>query len=312
MAKPISKQSNKQPSQALSAGNGIHTTASHVVAPFLSADPEAAYRHFLKEAQSIPADSIRVLNTDPTLLRLNAEKGVRFFSTVQVEITSLMPTFPVHAVLEAPTLALGVLFAYDQVVSRASDGEIADRLADCSKLRTPMLRMLEVLADPEVGLADADIVKDIRQGTGSMDKARDAVKIAAYFRKLGPTIAGKHPFTEEQINLLSEHGQWLIPQLVPRSGKAPVAEADPAAVTRDQFYTLLWNRYERLRGAVAAVRGVAGLDDLVPPLGARVAGARKSNTATPESPAAPDKAPAAPEPASAPAQSPAAPNSPVK
>ncbi len=293
------KQTRRQPARALRSQGGIPSTShSGAASPFLTKDPAAAHAHFLPQVQAIPADSVRRISVDPSLARHNVEVGVTYFASIQAEVVKVLPACPVAQYLELPTLALGLIFASDQIVEKASDGEIHRRLAECGKLRSPTLRMLEIFADPEVGLADPDVVRAIRAGTGGMDKARDAVNIAAYFRKLGPSIAGKHPFTDEQIAALSEVGQWLIPQLTPPEAVVGPLPTDPKAIERDRFWTLLWTRYDQLRGAVAAVRGLNGLDDLVPSLGTRVAAARKAKTEPAAGPGVPpDAAASAPAPA---------------
>jgi hypothetical protein len=173
--------------------------------------------------------------------------------------------------LELPSLTLALLFAADQVVEHASDGEIRRRTQQVAKLRGPMLKMLEVLADPEVGIADPDIVKDLRHRKGPLNHAKSGVQIPAYFKQLGPAVAGKHPFTDEQFAQLSEDSSWLVGQITPSDAIAVPAEQDPKALIRDQLFSLLWDRYSLLGGAVASVHGLNGLEEVVPPLGARKA-----------------------------------------
>lgn len=282
----------KQPARALIASAGISTNSqTEHAAPFLTQDPEAAYTHFLSQAEAVAPGSERRLSVESSLARHNVDVGVAYFVSIEADIVAAMPACPVNRYEELPSLALALMFACDQVVERASDGEIHRRLNECGRLRAPMLKMLEVLADPIVGIADSTIVKDIRAGTGPMDKARDAVNIAAYFRRLGPAAAGKHPFSEEQIRALAEHGHWLIPQLTPGNAVVPTEEANPAMRIRDQLWTLLWDRYDQLRGAVAAVCGLYALDEHVPPLGSRLAPSRIVTAEARETPA--NKGPAA-------------------
>jgi hypothetical protein len=240
-------------------------------APFLSESPAAAYQHFLPLAQAVPKDTVRVLNIDPDLVSHNVEIAVKYFKSIQADILKKLPACPVNEYLELPTLALALLFAADRVHGKASDGEIRRRLQEVAKLRSPMLKMLEVLADPEVGIADPDYVKDIRAGKGSLNHAKDGVAIPAYFKELGPAVAGKHPFTDEQFARLSEDANWLVGQLTPEQAIDVPADMNPNALVRDQLFTLVWDRYSLLGGAVASVRGLADLEEVVPPLGARKA-----------------------------------------
>ena len=59
---------------------------------------------------------------------------------------------------------------------------------------------------------------------------------------------------------------------------APSA-VDPAAVIRDQMWTLLSTRYDAMRAAASVVLGIANLDQHLPPLGTRVVKAKKAAAA---------------------------------
>ena len=248
-------------------------------APFLTQDPVAAYQHFLADAQAVPAASVVHLNIDPDLAVNNVALALPEFQQVQAAVLSAMPSAPVSRFLELPSLALAVLYASDQVVGQASTGEIATRLAALNVLRAPTLAMLEIFANAAVGLADAARVKAIRAGAGSLDKAHDAVNIAGYYTELGAAIAGKHPFTSAQLAQLAEDGQWLIQQLTPTGAVPAPSAVDPAAVIRDQMWTLLSTRYDAMRAAASVVLGIANLDQHLPPLGTRVVRAKKAAAA---------------------------------
>jgi hypothetical protein len=82
---------------------------------------------------------------------------------------------------------------------------------------------------------------------------------------------------------------------------------DPAAVLRDQMWTILSARYDALRAAASVVLGLQDLDQHLPPLGTRVAHAKKAAATASPAPAAPHPPAASPAPAapSAAAASPA-------
>jgi hypothetical protein len=268
--------------------------------PFLTEDPKAAFDHYSVLCPTFPDGSLKHLNVAPDLLVNNTKLGIDAWKPIQDEVVAQMPACPVNRFLELPSLSLAVLYASDKVVDQASTGEIASRLASVARLRTPMLDQLSVLASPTVGLADPARVKAIRAGSGSLDKAHDAVNIAAYFAELGTAIEGKHPFTEGQLAQLAEDGQWLIQQLTPGQAVPAPAAADPAAAMRDRLFTWLAARYDAFRAAAAVALGVADLDAHVPSLGTRVPKPKKAAPA-------PGPAPTpAPPPAPAPAVAPAA------
>jgi hypothetical protein len=246
--------------------------------PFITQDPAAAFAHFKGEAQGIAAPDTKQLNVDPDIVLNNVQIALAAFKPIQGAVVAVVPSAPVDRFLEIPSLALAVMYASDQVIGQASTGEIASRIASLAALRTPMLTMLEVLASPPVGLADAARVKAIRAGTGPLDRAHDAVNIAAYFDELGASIANKHPFTPAQLSQLAESGQWLVQQLSPSGAVAAPNPTDPAAVIRDQLWTLLSTRYDALRAACATVLGFQNLDQHLPALGTRVV--HKKTTAT--------------------------------
>jgi hypothetical protein len=270
--------------------------------PFLTQDPAEAFQHFRSAAQAVPAAGAKRLNIDPDIVVNNTGIALAAFAPIKDAVQAAVPGAPVNRFLEVGSLALALLYASDQVVVQASKGEIASRLAALNVLRAPMLLQLEVLANPVVGLADPDRVKAIRAGAGPLDKAHDAVNIAAYYQELGPAVAGKHPFTGAQLADLAAAGQWLVQQLTPSGAVHAPSPTDPAAVLRDQMWTLLSARYDALRAAASVVLGLQDLDQHLPPLGTRVAHAKKAAAAAPPALAAP------PVPAGAPA--PGAPHAP--
>ena len=272
---------------------------------FTTDDPALAYQHFEADAKAVPSGSLVKLNAKPERVLVAARTAQASFSKLAAKIAVASPTAPLAFFSEIYVLALAFYFAASQVVKTASKGEIAARLAKLSALRSPMLKQLEVFADPALGLADADKVRAIRAGNGPLDKVKDAISIAAYFTELGSAIAGKHPFTAAQTSDLASEAQWLLGQLTP-SKTAADKTLDPHALARDQVWTLLNNRYDALRSAMANVVGIDNVNQYCPPLGsylhtkktaATVATTNPARAATPGTVAQPSAAPAAPAPA---------------
>lgn len=247
-------------------------TASPDTSPaFLTKDPAAAYEHFLSFSKQVPVDKVKHITVDADLALHNVRAGATACRTLQFAVQTAVPNCPIERFLELPSLALALLYASDLVVGHASTGEIARRVAAQSKLRTPMLMMLEVFADPAVGLADPDRVQALRSGNGHLKRSHDAVGIAAYFNELGPAVVGKHPFTAAQIQALASEGQWLIQQLTPRAAVPVPTGPDAAAVIRDALWTLLSDRYDQLRAVMSVVVGLREVDTHVPQIGKRLA-----------------------------------------
>lgn len=240
-------------------------------APFLTEDPEAAYQHFLALAKGVADGRRKRLSVDSDLVVHNVASGVKAFAAIASDVKLRIPDCPVDSLLELPALALGLLYAADRVVGQGSSGEIARRLASVSELRAPLLLQLEIFANPLVKLADPQRVKAIRSGHGPLDKAHDGVNIVGYFKELGAAIAGKHPFTEAQLATLATDSAWLVQQLDPGHAVTGPAAADPAAVIRDGFWTLVSERHDTLRASASVVLGLKDIDLHLPPLGTRAA-----------------------------------------
>ena len=204
----------------------LPTAVPGLGAAFLTQDPKAAYDHFLPDAQAVSAaDRIR-LNIDPDIVRSNVTVAMKALASLQPAIAKAVPGCPIPRMQELGSLALGLGYAAGLVIGQASTGDIAQRLAAVGKLRTPALRQLEVFAD--LGLADPNRVKAIRAGTGALDKAHDAVDIAAYFGELGASIAGKHPFTAARDRRASHRTASGCCKRSPRAARsAPPAPPTP-------------------------------------------------------------------------------------
>jgi len=298
--KKAAARTGAKPAKAKRAKSKLQTPAAPPAGPapdtsppFQTQDPTAAYDHFRTQVSATPQDDLKHLNVDPDIVINNVDLAMNAWSTIQAAAVAAIPTCPVNRYLELPSLALALLYASDQVIGQASTGEIASRLTAVRALRAPMLETLGVLASPPVAIADPARVKAIRAGTGALDTAHDAVNIAGYFAELGSKITGKHPFTAAQLDALAEGGQWLLQQLQPTAAVSAPSPSDPAAVLRDQLWTVLSARYDGLRAAAAVVVGFANVDQTIPPLGTRIAKAKAAAAQPAAAGAAAAAAPAA-------------------
>jgi len=244
-------------------------------ASFTTTSGKAAYEHFLPLATAIPTEGLDVCRTDVEIARVNIERGVEAIRHHVATLAQKLPQCPTSEIQELPALALALLFAAGKVSKTASSGEIEKRLAAMRPLREAGLKQLEVFA--LLGLIPTKVPTGLRKGSGPLDNARDAVAIPGAFHDHEAAIGDKHPFTAALLEKLGSEGDWLVKQLKPSGAKAETAPRDPASLVRDQLWALINERHEALRQAGAVVFGLKNLDDHVPPLGARVASAEKSN-----------------------------------
>ena len=143
-----------------------------------------------------------------------------------------------------------------------------------------------------LGLVPEKTVQAIRAGSGAMDAARDGIALCALYRAHAAALAGKHPFTQQDFDELSELGERLTLTIVPE-GSRPAAlrrNRQEAQDLSNRLYTLLVLRHQELRKAGYYLFGPE-LDTKVPSLAARRA-APKAKKPAPAKPAAPAPTPA--------------------
>src|SRR5262249_10628988 len=109
----------------------------------------------------------------------------------------------------------------------------------------------------------------IRAGKGKLDNARDCVDIAGVFDEYASALAGKHPFTKEQLAELATTGTWLVRSISPKGAVKEPAQRDPAAAIRDRFWRALEDGHDDLRTVGVALFGIKNVDAYVPPLFSR-------------------------------------------
>ena len=257
--------------------------------PFTTTDADAAYRHFLSEAQTIPADSAEVCRANVQIARVNVDRGVAAIAPHLEIVRRKLPECPIREVLELPALTLGLTVAAARVIPQASEGEIDARLLTFRPMRELTLQFLEICA--ELKLVPKTPVVKIRAGTGPLDGAQDGIAIAGMFHDRRAVLEGKHPFSAEYLEAMAEHANWLVRQIKPRGAAARPAEYSPEALIRDQFWTMINGRHERLREAGVVIFGLKRLDEVVPPLQSRTKTTPVGTApSAPEAPAVPAEA----------------------
>lgn len=246
--------------------------------PFVAMDSAAALEHFRAEAGAL-AGEIEACTADIDLVRVNVADALAALEPHLDAVSAALPRIAPATLRELPALVQALDFAMVQASPpEASKGEIEARLKKVRPARALALRQLEILSDEQVGLIPAAKVQKIRQGTGQIDTARDAVAIRALFLEYYLATSGKHPLTQTFLDELAQDGEWLLARLRPKNAPPPRddGEADPMVKLRDQLWTLLQKRYDDAYQVAVEVWGRRAAEAHVPPLQARRAAPAKA------------------------------------
>ncbi len=258
--------------------------------PYTTDNAASAYAHFLPVAEALPAGDLPMRSGDVSVAFTNIRRGVDAILPHVAKLPKLLPTIAVHELLELPALALALLHADGRITKATSTREIDAALSRVGPLRDLTLTYLEIVA--ELGLVAKDRVRAIRTGKGKLDNARDCTDIAGLFREVAPTLAGKHPFTEEQLDELAKTGTWLVQTLKPTSTTRAKPTRPAAALVRDRFWKLVEDRHDQLRTVGVALFGIRNVDEHVPPLLSRTSTPRSTPAAEADGGASPNASPA--------------------
>lgn len=254
---------------------------------FTTSDPAEAFRHFrpLAEKEALGGDAS--LRHDPALGLYNIDLGLSALRPRLAELHAKCPVLDIASLLELPALALALIHATDRVPSStASVGEFDAALRRLHPLRGSTLGYLEIAAELE--LVPAGRVRAIREGSGPLDAARDALAIVALFDEYSEALKARHPFTRSQFTALAETGRWLLSNLTPGGARSVAAARSPEAMLRDRIASMLGRRHDDLRTAGVVIFGIDLVDHFVPPLWSAV---RRVSEVTTEPAPAPQPAP---------------------
>jgi len=225
------------------------------------------------------------------ILRVHVTEALGVLGPVLGVAAERLKDAPLRGVLELPAVILGLGYAAGRVPAVGlSDGEIKAHQNELSPLRTDTLDYLEVAARSGQKLVPEGRVRAVREGTGALDAARDAVAISAIFEEFAEPLSGKHPFAPEQIQRVAYLGATLQQTLTPRGAVTTGSERPKEAVLRDQFAELVRRRYDDLELLATVALGLEAARAQIPALYRTVYAAETTAEATAEVPGEPEAA----------------------
>jgi hypothetical protein len=230
-------------------------------------DAQGAYEYFLARAMALPVKDVAVARGPASIARTNVDKAAKAITPYLAGLSQIAPQIDPARLADLPALARGFEYAEKLIPKQASDRAIDGALAEVSPLRQAALAYLD--AAVFCGLVDAGRVRKIRAGRGKLDLASDAVAIAGMFDEAKGALAGKHPFTDEQLATLRDRGGWLADRLKPSGAVRDPKGRSAAAVVKDRFAKLLEDDYAELLKAAVAIWGVDEYRAHVPALQSR-------------------------------------------
>jgi hypothetical protein len=191
--------------------------------PAAAPDPAEALERFRAEAEALPGEPEPCNNVDLDAVRANVADALAALEPHLDTAAAALPKVSPAALRDLPALVQALELAILQAnPPEASKGEILARLRKVRPGRALALRQLEILSDEQVGLIPAAKVQRIRQGTGPVDTAKDAVAIRALFQEYYLAVYNKHPLSQMFLDELAQDGEWLLAQMRPKN--APRSE----------------------------------------------------------------------------------------
>lgn len=237
----------------------------------------AQFNRLLPEARALPKDVVKTFRIDPVIALQNASDGVEAVLGVgEARLAAELPFLSLDELKEIVDLAIATSYAVRRVENFTAPGSLP-LLKEATALRAKLLSAAVALA--AAGLLPAAKVNKIRKGRGAIDRAKDCVELAAFFKENAEAIRGKSPISAAEVKRAGEVGAELLNVLKPKgSTRDPkTKEQKDAIADRDRLGTLLAQRYDPVRRAGGWLFG-ADIDDHVPLLGSVKHGKKRKVT----------------------------------
>jgi len=245
--------------------------------------PAKAFAHFKPLAEQVPTENLAVFTGQALLMRANIVSALEAMEAHLGAAVRALKQPRLEEIFELPSLVMGLDFAAGRVpVAKLSTGEIEKMLAEGAPWRELMLSYLEVVSHPLINLLPQERVMAVRAGKGRLDLAQDFVAIPGLFTEFEGALSGKHPFPVDKLALLATLGGTLVQQVRPGNAKVEVAKRSSESILRDQFASLVADRYDRLQVLAAVALGKRKADELLPALRTAVVSRRVVDAAAPE------------------------------
>jgi len=249
-------------------------------------NPAAAFAHFRSLAEAVPTADLVVFTGQPLLMRANIRTALQALEPHWEKAVNALRTPSLQAIFELPSLVMGLEFAVGRVpVAKLSTGEIERMLTDGAPWRELMLSYLEIASHPLIGLLPQERVAAVRAGRGKLDRSQDFVALPGLFAEFAQSLAGKHPFPADKMDLIATLGGTLVQNVKPGNTPTTIAKRSSESILRDQFAYLVVERYDQLLVMAALALGKRKADELLPAL--RTMAPRHDSAAAAEETAAP-------------------------
>ncbi len=265
----------------------VATTSADEAAGF-----EASYEATQADAQAVAESDVFTYTGNAHVALQNARKGVAAVVAERARIESdpKAPKVDFASIAATVRVAEALVFAVTIVSNTSAEKrEINALMSEVYETRDEILANAVSLVKSKVITGkDAEVVANIAKGTGPVDAAQDCIALAALYRRIASSIAGKTPITAERVKRAAELGSEALATLTPsgvevkRDANDPVARA---AEMRDRIAVVLTRHYDE----IARIGGWLWGFDLaahVPPLRSRTA-AREEPVVTPSPAPAP-------------------------
>lgn len=247
-----------------------------------------SYKKVEDQLLALPASAVGRVTTDVALASSIALGALANLEQLRPEFRQLADGGAAERALDSlHHYALAAFFAHLESAPDVNQRELGQLLEQARPLRENLLRVAEGLAAFQ--LLSASAVTAIREGSGSLDTAKDLAQLGALFSSNWEHVASKVPFERALVDEASRLGTTLLRAI----GSKEVGEVrkDPSRdwpALRARAFRLLVNTYEELRRATFYVRWYQG--DAVayaPSLHARQAPRRKPSGEVELTPAEP-------------------------
>lgn len=223
-----------------------------VVRPDAPDEIAKAYAQIEPELAKLPKELVGRVTADipsAVSLVLGALPGIK---ALVPDMHALLKKPPIDEIERLRERALGLLYTHLRYVPRTSK-QLVEDLEEGRVLRDQLLHVAD--AHVRYGTIDAESVRQIRDGSGHLDRANDLLALSALFRSVWAAIEGRTLVTPAQLDRASVLGTQLVAQLGEKTiGVGPAAAGKTWSDQRKRAFRLFRFDYDEIGRAVTYVR----------------------------------------------------------